>query len=216
VYFLFFKDDFGVFMENFGGGMYSYGGNFGFQSLVYAVFGRYLNVPYLRGLFCLWILLIGIVTGVFTIWPWLVNEGIKKLFINIAKFRFIPLGKSIKALFMFKWSREHIIMCVSLWISCFFLIYTDIWEHHYVLFIPVFVLILIIYNRIKVKSSIILLISYLLISLPSLFIVQFLFTEGAPVEIDSLNPLFVVLYHLQKPLGVILLYGWIVKSIIRK
>jgi hypothetical protein len=42
--------------------------------------------------------------------------------------------------------------------------------------------------------------------LPSLFITHYLFNEQAPVEIDYLNPIFVILYHLQKPLGVIILY----------
>lgn len=110
------------------------------------------------------------------------------------------------------------ILIFSLWICFYFFFYTDVWEHHYTLLMPVFALIFASISSIKEKVSDIILplISFLLISLPSMFILQFIFTANAPYEPDNLNLVYTLVYHSQKILGVAILYIWIAMKILFK
>ncbi len=98
----------------------------------------------------------------------------------------------------------------ALWICCFFFIYKDVWEHHYVLFMPVFALLLIqaraTFGKLFSKKLLLLTIAFLLIALPSLFFTEYFFVPHFPVDPEKLNPFFVVLYHTLKISGVAALY----------
>jgi len=107
---------------------------------------------------------------------------------------------------------KNIILSYTLWTCYFFLIYKDVWEHHYVLMMPVFALISVKMNltakHLLSKKYLPLLISFLLIALPTPFILQYLFVDNALVEPDTLSPLFAIPYHITKITGIIVLYIW--------
>lgn len=107
---------------------------------------------------------------------------------------------------------KNIVLSYALWTCYFFLIYKDVWEHHYVLMMPVFAAIIANFNisakQLMSKKHIALLISFLLIALPTPFVFQYFFVDNAPAEPTSLSPLFAIPYHAVKTCGVITLYIW--------
>jgi len=112
---------------------------------------------------------------------------------------------------------KSFLLSSTLWICFYFLYYKDVWEHHYVLLIPIFSLLIYQYKlkfkELLKKENLIFLISYLLISLPSIFFVQYFFVKNPPVEVDLLNPIYTIIYHSIKIFGVVLLYIWVGKRI---
>ena len=183
-YFMFYKSDLLVFIQNFKDSWYSHGGNLGFKSLYYLVAIKYLNIPSPRIWFYLFLLLIILISLYLT----------------------------------FKY--KNIILSYVIWISVYFLIYKDVWEHHYVLLMPIYSLIIIRYKlylkKIVKRNNILLLISFILIALPSLFSLQYIFIRNAPIEPDSLSPMFVIPYHSIKVIGIFLLYLWSIKKITKE
>ncbi len=113
---------------------------------------------------------------------------------------------------------KYAIFRYSLWICFYFFIYKDVWEHHFVLFMPIFSLIASKMNLKKLLNgkNILFFLSFLFIALPSIFSFQYLFYDMAPTEPDDLNIIFVIIYHLIKILGVFLLFIWICKMIFQK
>lgn len=112
---------------------------------------------------------------------------------------------------------RNVILSYALWICYYFLIYKDVWEHHYVLLMPVFATIITTRNinpkQLISKRYIALLISFLLIALPTPFILQYFFASNAPVEPTSLSPFFAIPYHATKVIGIFLLYAFCYKAI---
>lgn len=176
IYFLMFREDIPLFMENFKDNLYSFGGNFGFKSLYYVIFVRHLSIPLPR----LWFLIFTIGGGLFIFY------------------------KTLK--------QKDVVISFGLWICYYFLIYKDVWEHHYVLMIPVFVLLVYRYKlsfkKLLSRKNVLILISFLLIALPSLFITQFLWVNDAPVEPESLGLLYTILYHAIKVTGIGCMLYW--------
>jgi hypothetical protein len=105
---------------------------------------------------------------------------------------------------------RNVVIIFTLWACYFFLIYKDVWEHHYVLLMPFYSLILMHLNRddLLSKKNILVFVSFLLVALPTLFTLQYAFIPNAPIEPDHLPPVFVIAYHSTKILGVLLLYIW--------
>ncbi|MBN2016018.1 hypothetical protein JW766_04255 [Candidatus Dojkabacteria bacterium] len=175
-YFLFFKEDVGVFLRNFQDAWYSHGGNLGFKSLYYLVAIKYISVPWPR----IWFFGFMLVTGLLT------------LYLTF---------KSKNKVFGF-----------TLWICYYFLIYKDVWEHHYVLLMPAFALIIsqlgLYIKNLLTKKHMLIILSFLLIALPTIFPLQYLFRDNVPIEPDELSAFFVIPYHSIKILGVIILYIW--------
>jgi len=107
---------------------------------------------------------------------------------------------------------RNVVLQFTLWVCLFFMIYKDVWEHHYVLLMPIFSLI--ISTRITnpreliSKRNLPFSCSVLLIALPSLFVLEFVLSPQGFQEPNVLNPVFVILYHSTKILGVLLLYIW--------
>jgi hypothetical protein len=150
------------------------------------------------------------------------NLGLKSLYYLVAiKYLSIPLPRLWFLMFMsatgllvlyltFKFKDK--VLSFSLWLCYYFLIYKDVWEHHFVLLMPIYALIIVQFQmnvrKLISKKNILLLLSFLLIASPSLFIFQYLIVDSAPVEPDSLSSLFVLPYHSLKILGVILLFVW--------
>ncbi|MFC1780312.1 hypothetical protein ACFLY9_01315 [Patescibacteria group bacterium] len=176
LYFLFFKDDIQIFMQNFQDVLYSHGGNLGFKSLYYLLAVEYLSIPIPRVLF----------------------------------FGFVALLGALTTYLTFKY--KNIALSLTLWICFYFMIYKDVWEHHYVLLMPVFSLLASLYGvklrKEKYKYLLPIVISFILIALPTPFILQCLFVKNPPAEPDTLSPLFVIPYHSMKIIGVIMLYTW--------
>jgi hypothetical protein len=107
---------------------------------------------------------------------------------------------------------RNVVLQFTLWVCLFFMIYKDVWEHHYVLLMPIFSLIICtrITNPRELKSKRYLPFScsFLLIALPSLFVLELALSPEGFQEPNVLHPVFVILYHSTKILGVLLLYFW--------
>lgn len=175
-YFLIFKRDWTVFMNNFKDVISYHGGNLGFKSLYGLITVEYLSLPLPR----LWFFGFVIASGLLTLY------------------------------LTFKY--KNVILSYALWMCYYFLIYKDVWEHHYVLIMPVFAFVIAKMNitakQLFSKKYLPFLIAFLLIALPTPFIAQYLFAQNAPVEPDSLSPFFAIPYHFAKISGIILLYIW--------
>jgi hypothetical protein len=115
---------------------------------------------------------------------------------------------------------RNIVLHFTLWVCLFFMIYKDVWEHHYVLLMPIFALI--ISTRITdarelmSKRNLLFGCSFLLIALPSLFVLQLALSPEGLQEPNVLHPVFVILYHSTKILGVLLLYIWSVLQLTKE
>ena len=90
---------------------------------------------------------------------------------------------------------------LALWLTAYFLIYTDIWEHHYLMLLPILVLQ---YSR---KHWPLILICYLFIAIPTTFalfgdipVIYLPGTEGAPAFWK------VLLHHATKPLATLVFF----------
>lgn len=89
---------------------------------------------------------------------------------------------------------------LSLWICTYFLAYIRVWEHHYVMILPVLVLL-----WYSTKSRVVLVV-YLLLALPT----PLLFFDGSWSYAQKL------IYHLCKLVPVAVLYGYIAKTILAR
>jgi hypothetical protein len=115
---------------------------------------------------------------------------------------------------------RNIVLHFTLWVCLFFMIYKDVWEHHYVLLMPIFSLIVStqITNARELisKRNLLFVCSFLLIALPSLFVLQVTLGPEGFQEPNVLHPVFVILYHSTKILGVLLLYIWSVLQLMKE
>jgi hypothetical protein len=117
------------------------------------------------------------------------------------------------------WRYRNVVLHFTLWVCLFFMIYKDVWEHHYVLLMPIFSLI--VSTRITSarelisKRNLLFVCSFLLIALPSLFVLQVALGPEGFQEPNVLHPVFVILYHSTKILGVLLLYLWSVLQLMK-
>ena len=105
------------------------------------------------------------------------------------------------------------VLHISLWMSAFFLVYHHVWEHHYVMLLPILV-ILYVQNRIRWVWVI-----YLLIALPTPFFP--IDPQGQVAVLDAMRwtpirPLWQDLaYHASKALPALALYGALAWQIAR-
>ncbi|MDY7040257.1 MAG: glycosyltransferase 87 family protein [Chloroflexota bacterium] len=107
-----------------------------------------------------------------------------------------------------------VITHLSLWMTTYFLIFHQIWEHHYVMLLPVLVILY------ACTRSRLILILYALIA----FFTPFFFLGWAePVATSLMLPWTPVrpawaglLYHASKPLPTVILYGYLVWQVVRR
>jgi hypothetical protein len=115
---------------------------------------------------------------------------------------------------------RNVVLHFTLWVCLFFMIYKDVWEHHYVLLMPLFSLIVctrsISTEEIMSKRNVLFICSFLLTALPSLFVVQLALDSEGFQEPNDLQPVFVILYHSTKILGVLFLYIWSMLRLMRE
>ncbi len=97
-----------------------------------------------------------------------------------------------------------------LWIASFFLVYHDVWEHHYVMLVPIYV---VLYQRMRSWP---LLVLYLITAVWTPYVLmdpQGLAAYHMPMRWTSLDPpILDVLYHASKALPTLLLWGYLVRS----
>jgi hypothetical protein len=150
------------------------------------------------------------------------NFGLKSLYAYIAIdlfnvpdpgrwfFYFMLLAGIFTTFLTFRY--RNVVLQFTLWVCLFFMIYKDVWEHHYVLFMPIFSLIICTQianpRELMSKRNLPLSYSFLLIALPSLFVLELALSPQGFQEPNVLNPVFVIFYHSTKILGVLLLYIW--------
>jgi hypothetical protein len=107
---------------------------------------------------------------------------------------------------------RNVVLHFALWVCLFFMIYKDVWEHHYVLLMPIFAVItstrITNPRELMARRNFLFVCSFLLIALPSLFVLQLALSPKGFQEPNVLHPVFVILYHSTKILGVLLLYIW--------
>lgn len=131
-------------------------------------------------------------------------------------FGFIVLSGLFTLYITFIRTKDPVLQFV-IWICYFFFIYKDIWEHHYVLFMPVFVLLVykfkLTFEKVLTRKYLPITIAFLLIALPSLFGLEYLFLENAPTEPDHVSNIFAILYHFLKIAGVGIVFLYVVKSV---
>jgi hypothetical protein len=195
-YFYKFPADWTLFLDNlklmgtFGENFHS--GNHGLQSLLYNAIFRY------RGL-----------SGSDSI------QILQPLTLPIILF---ILGTSLLMTFLPK--KLDVIENLALWMTAYFLIYKHVWEHHYVMLLPAFILLYVHEEDVKSEKqevgrknlhSVFLLIIYLLLALPTPF---YVFNRPGTESIYDPSMYWTkledFLYHLAKPLPSVLLYGYLV------
>lgn len=102
-----------------------------------------------------------------------------------------------------------------LWLLAFFLFYKHVWEHHYVMLMPVFVLLYYgITSGSLPMSKILFWIVFASLALPTAFVL----IDKSPVLFDpelSWEPWKSFLYHIPKPLAVLVLYGDLGRTLLR-
>jgi hypothetical protein len=103
-------------------------------------------------------------------------------------------------------SYRHRLRLLGLWICSYFLVYGEVWEHHYVMLLPVLVLLLMFDERLRAPA----LAAFVLIALPTPYA---LFQTGAPpLDYSTADPqaqwttLQVYAHHLSKVLPTALLW----------
>lgn len=103
---------------------------------------------------------------------------------------------------------------LCLWTAAFFLIYHDVWEHHYVLLVPVYV---VIYQRTR---HWLLLLLYTLTALWTPYILidpQGLAAYHIPMRWTALQPSIIdVAYHASKALPTLVLWGYLVRRLLSR
>jgi hypothetical protein len=102
---------------------------------------------------------------------------------------------------LFKAQKGKFIDLLCLWITAYFLIYTDIWEHHYMMLLPILV---VQYAR---KHWAMILICYLFVAVPTSFAltggIPLIYTPGA----EGTGPLWaILLHHAIKPIPVLVFF----------
>jgi hypothetical protein len=129
------------------------------------------------------------------------------LVLPLALWTAVVVGSSL--IVTIRTSRDSGIMLILLWILAYFLFYKHVWEHQYVMMIPVFVLL---YHQSKLG----------MIALPPLFFwtvfgvvampTAFVFIDRSPVLFDPEIPWRTwesLLFHAPKPLAVLTLFGFL-------
>ena len=158
------------------------------------------------------------------------NFGLKSLYAYIAIDLFeVPhparwflyftlLAGALTTFLTFKY--RNAVLHFTLWVCLFFMIYKDVWEHHYVLLMPIFSLIVSTQiadtRELMSKRNFLFIGSFLLIALPSLFVLQLALSPEGFQEPNTLHPVFVILYHSTKIMGVLLLYTWSVLQLMKE
>lgn len=192
-YFLKFPADLALFLDNFklsgtfGENFHS--GNHGFQSFLYNAIFRYKGF-----------------SG---------SDPVQILFPITLPLIFLVLSTSFLMTFLPK--KLDVIENLALWMSTYFLTYKHVWEHHYVMLLPVLVLLYLHKSSISTPHSILLLIVYLLLALPTPF---YFFNRPGTESIYDPSMYWTrledFLYHLPKPLAVGVLYGYLVHLHLKK
>jgi len=122
--------------------------------------------------------------------------------ISISSFILISLASTIFA------RRDRFAECLCLWITTFFLIYSDVWEHHLLMLLPV-----VVYLYLK-RPGRFLWLTWMLLAMPTTFILLYdnfrsIMDAGLPVNgIDATNFWNVWHFTYVKPAGLILLYAY--------
>jgi hypothetical protein len=96
----------------------------------------------------------------------------------------------------------HPLSIYCLWAMMFFVLYRDLWEHHYVLLIPVLVLVTVT-NVINVWTAVII---FLLVGTPTYFAILNAPESAAALRRAGIYDILYTLYFLIKPAGVVLLF----------
>lgn len=125
----------------------------------------------------------------------------------VAVFLFLPLALTLLD------RHPDITLHISLWMATYFLIYHHVWEHHYVMLLPVLVTL-----SMRLGSRWLWII-YLLLALPTPYA---LIDPGGQVAVldamrwTPIRPLWQdLLYHASKAIPALLLYGWLCTHIAR-
>jgi hypothetical protein len=106
-----------------------------------------------------------------------------------------------------------IVLHLCLWMTAYFLIYHHVWEHHYVMLLPVLVALT------MRRESWLLWVIYVLLALPTPF--YLIDPQGQVAVLDAMRwtpirPLWQdLLYHASKAIPAVVLYGWLVWRISR-
>jgi hypothetical protein len=109
--------------------------------------------------------------------------------------------------------RLDVTLHLSLWMATYFLIYHHVWEHHYVMLLPVLVALMV------RRESGLLWALYLLLALPTPF--YLIDPQGRVAMLDAMRwtpirPLWQdLLYHASKAIPALVLYGWLAWRIAR-
>jgi hypothetical protein len=109
--------------------------------------------------------------------------------------------------------RPDVVLHISLWMSVYFLIYHHVWEHHYVMLLPVLVAL------VMRRESPLLWALYILLALPTPF--YLIDPRGQVAVLDAMRwtpirPLWQdLLYHASKAIPALALYGWLAWQIAR-
>jgi hypothetical protein len=109
--------------------------------------------------------------------------------------------------------RPDVLKHLALWVTAYFIIYHQVWEHHYVMLLPVLVAL-----SLK-RTSPWLWAIYALLALPTPF--YLIDPRGQVAVLDAMRwtpirPLWQdVLYHAAKAVPALLLYGWLVAGLLR-
>ncbi|MCR4405761.1 MAG: glycosyltransferase 87 family protein [Anaerolineae bacterium] len=127
---------------------------------------------------------------------------------------FILLCIALSLALTFLDRKPDVVVHLGLWMTTYFLVFHQIWEHHYVMLLPVLV---ILYAR--THSRLILALSALI----AFFTPFFFLGWSRPVAAGLMLPWTPVrptwaglLYHASKPLPTLILYGYLVQRIVRQ
>ena len=107
--------------------------------------------------------------------------------------------------------RLDIVYHLSLWVTTFFLVYHHVWEHHYVMLLPVLIALS------MRQDSVWLRVIYVLLALPTPFYLidpQGQVAVLGAMRVTPIRPLWQDLaYHASKAVPALLLYGWLMWKI---
>lgn len=107
---------------------------------------------------------------------------------------------------------KHPELHISLWITTFFLIYKDVWEHHYVFILPVITFLYLLHEK-KI-----LLLIYLIIALPTPFILLDIQSgQYGPIDPERSWKIFEsVIHRSSKIIPILILWLWILRRMVMK
>lgn len=123
----------------------------------------------------------------------------------------VPMIVGLSALATFAPRRFDAVSALGLWVATYFLIYKDVWEHHYVMLLPVLVLLVILKRQLASLAFFV----YLLVALPTPYWLLERLTGGSPPDLSphyfsdpqwNWSSAQVVGYHLSKAMPTFLLW----------